>query len=303
MTTLQDKRMVFIFDECHRSQFGDTHKRIKEYFPKTQKFGFTGTPIFAENSSTNVHGKRTTKDLFNECLHKYVITDAIRDENVLKFSVEYIRTIKQKDNVTDIEVEDIDTVELKEADVRVDAITDCIMANHNRKTHSREFTAIFCVSSIKSLIKYYELLKQKKDTGKHSLKIGAIFSFQVNEDDSDANGFIETDVAEGGNGTVNPHSRDKLEEFNQDYNDTYATNFSTDNFYGYYKDIGKRVKERKVDILLVVNMFLTGFDSKSLNTIFVDKNLKFHGLIQLTLVPIAPWDGRSPKAMWCVFVI
>ena len=280
MTTLQDKRMVFIFDECHRSQFGDTHKRIKEYFPKTQMFGFTGTPIFAENSSTNVHGKRTTKDLFNECLHKYVITDAIRDENVLKFSVEYIRTIKQRDNVTDIEVEDIDTVEVMEADERVDAITEYIIENHNRKTHSREFTAIFCTSSIKSLIKYYELLKQKKDAGKHTLKIGAIFSYQVNEDDSDANGFIETDVVEGGNGTVNPHSRDKLEEFIQDYNDTYATNFSTDNFYGYYKDIGKRVKERKMDILLVVNMFLTGFDSKSLNTIFVDKNLKYHGLIQ-----------------------
>ena len=234
-------------------------------------FGFTGTPIFAENSSTNVHGKRTTKDLFNECLHKYVITDAIRDENVLKFSVEYIRTIKQKDNVADIEVEDIDTTEVMEADERIDAITEYIIENYNRKTHSREFNAIFCTSSIKSLIKYYELLKQKKEAGKHTLKIGAIFSYQVNEDDSDANGFIETDVVEGGNGTVNPHSRDKLEEFIRDYNDTYATNFSTDNFYGYYKDIGKRVKERKMDILLVVNMFLTGFDSKSLNTIFVDK--------------------------------
>ena len=220
------------------------------------------------------------KTCFNECLHKYVITDAIRDENVLKFSVEYIRTIKQKDNVTDIEVEDIDTPEVMEADERIDAITEYIIENHNRKTHSREFNAIFCTSSIKSLIKYYELLKQKKDAGKHTLKIGAIFSYQVNEDDSDANGFIETDVVEGGNGTVNPHSRDKLEEFIQDYNDNYATNFSTKNFYGYYKDIGKRVKERRMDILLVVNMFLTGFDSKSLNTIFVDKNLKYHGLIQ-----------------------
>ena len=139
--------------------------------------------------STSVYGKRTTKDLFNECLHKYVITDAIRDENVLKFSVEYIQTIKQKDNVTDIDVEDIDTAEVMEADERIDAITDYIIENHNRKTHSREFNAIFCTSSIKSLIKYYELLKQKKDVGKHTLKIGAIFSYQVNEDDSDANGF------------------------------------------------------------------------------------------------------------------
>ena len=141
-------------------------------------------------------------------------------------------------------------------------------------------TAIFCTSSIKSLIKYYELFKQKKETGKHTLKIGAIFSYQVNEDDSDANGFIETDIVEAGIGTANPHSRDKLEEIIQDYNDTYSTNFSTDNFYGYYKDIGKRVKECKMEILLVVNMFLTGFDSKPLNTIFVDKNLKYHGLIQ-----------------------
>ena len=280
MTPLQDKRMVFIFDECHRSQFGDTHKRIREYFPKAQLFGFTGTPIFAENSSANVHGKRTTKDLFNECLHQYVITDAIRDENVLKFSVEYIRTVKQKEGVKDIEVEAIDKAEVMEADERLDAITDYIIANHARKTHAREFTAIFCVSNIKTLIKYYELFKQKKEAGAHNLKISTIFSYQVNEDDQDANGFIDTDVTDIANGPVNQHSRDKLESFIKDYNDTYATNFSTDNFYGYYKDIGKRVKARQIDILLVVNMFLTGFDSKALNTIYVDKNLKYHGLIQ-----------------------
>ena len=280
MTLLQDQRMVFIFDECHRSQFGDTHKRIREYFPKVQMFGFTGTPIFAENSSANVHGKRTTKDLFNECLHKYVITDAIRDENVLKFSVEYIRTVKQKEGVKDIEVEAIDKAEVMEADERLDAITDYIIANHARKTHGRDFSAIFCVSNIKTLIKYYELFKQKKEAGAHNLKIATIFSYQVNEDDQDADGNIETDVTEGANGPVNQHSRDKLESFIQDYNDTYATNFSTDNFYGYYKDIGKRVKARQIDILLVVNMFLTGFDSKALNTIYVDKNLKYHGLIQ-----------------------
>ena len=280
MMPLQDKRMVFIFDECHRSQFGDTHKRIKEYFPKVQMFGFTGTPIFVDNSSANVHGKRTTKDLFNECLHKYVITDAIRDENVLKFSVEYIRTFKQKDGVKDIEVEEIDKAEVMEADERLDAITDYIITNHARKTHAREFTAIFCVSNIKTLIKYYELFKQKKEAGEYNLKIGTIFSYQVNEDDQDANGFIDTDVPDITNGPVNQHSRDKLESFIKDYNDTYATNFSTDNFYGYYKDIGKRVKERQLDILLVVNMFLTGFDSKALNTIYVDKNLKYHGLIQ-----------------------
>ena len=280
MNPLQDKRMVFIFDECHRSQFGDTHKRIKEYFPRVQMFGFTGTPIFAENSSANVHGKRTTKDLFNECLHKYVITDAIRDENVLKFAVEYIRTIKQKDQIKDIEVEAIDTAEVMEAPERLEAIADYIISNHNRKTHSRDFTAIFCVSNIQTLVKYYELFRQKEEAREHDLKIGTIFSYQVNEDDRDANGFIETDVTEPVNGTINKHSRDKLEGFIGDYNGIHGTNFSTDNFYGYYQDIGKRVKMRQVDILLVVNMFLTGFDSKSLNTIYVDKNLRYHGLVQ-----------------------
>ena len=287
MDTLQEKRMVFIFDECHRSQFGDTHKRIREYFRNVQMFGFTGTPIFAKNSSTNVHGKRTTKDLFDECLHKYVITDAIRDENVLKFSIEYINTVKQKDGVVDIDVEAIDTAEVMEADERLGAIADYIIDNHDRKTHRRDFTAIFCVSNIKTLIKYYEVFKRKKTTGRHDLRIGAIFSYQANEDDSDANGFIETDIPLEGAGDErgqyvmeNKHSREKLEEYIKDYNETYSTNFTTDNFYGYYKDIGKRVKARQVDILLVVNMFLTGFNSPPLNTIFVDKNLKYHGLVQ-----------------------
>ncbi len=280
MDTMQERRMVFIFDECHRSQFGDTHKRIRAYFPRVQMFGFTGTPIFAENSSTNVHGKRTTKDLFGECLHKYIITDAIRDENVLKFSVEYISTIRQKDGIKDIDVEAIDTAEVMEAGERLEAIADHIIANHHRKTHSRVFNAIFCVSNIQTLIKYYDLFKRKKAAGEHNLKVGTIFSYQVNEDDRDANGFIETDVTDVANGTANPHSRDKLESFIQDYNGMYGTNFSTDNFYGYYQDIGKRVKARQIDILLVVNMFLTGFDSKSLNTIYVDKNLKYHGLVQ-----------------------
>ena len=280
MSGLQNKRMVFIFDECHRSQFGDTHQRIRKYFPRAQMFGFTGTPIFAENSSVNVHGKRTTKHLFHECLHKYIITDAIRDENVLKFMVDYVQTIKRKDGVEEIEVEDINRVEAMEADERVDAVTDYIIANHNRKTSSRDFTAIFCVSNIRLLMKYYERFRQKKEAGEHSLKIGTIFSYQVNEDDSDANGFIETDLPADGKGTLNPHSRDRLESFIRDYNDTFGTNFSTDSFYGYYKDIGKRVKRRELDILLVVNMFLTGFDSPTLNTIYVDKNLRHHGLIQ-----------------------
>ena len=287
MIELQDKRMVFIFDECHRSQFGETHNRIKSYFARVQMFGFTGTPIFAENSSANVHGKRTTKDLFNECLHKYVITDAIRDENVLKFSVEYIRTVRQRDGVRDIEVEAIDTAEVMEADERLENITDYIIANHYRKTHAREFTALFCVANIKTLIKYYDLFRQKKDAEEHKLKIGTIFSYQANEEDSDADGFIQdempTDEISDGRAffiTRNTHTREKLDHCIDDYNKMFGTNFSTENFYGYYKDIGKRVKQRDIDILLVVNMFLTGFDSPSLNTIYVDKNLKYHGLIQ-----------------------
>ena len=281
MSELQGKRMVFIFDECHRSQFGDTHKRIKEFFHNVQMFGFTGTPIFADNAAKNALGKRTTKDLFDKCLHKYVITDAIRDENVLKFSVEYIRTVKQKDGVADIEVEAIDTAEVMEAPERLNNITDYIIANHNRKTHAREFTAIFCVSNIKTLTAYYDLLKQKKEAKGHNLRVGTIFSYQANEEDSDANGFIETVLPDDSNDApVDKHSREKLDDYIDDYNAMFSTNYSTDNFYSYYKDIGKRVKAREIDILLVVNMFLTGFDSKPLNTIYVDKNLKYHGLIQ-----------------------
>lgn len=279
MSGLQDKRMVFIFDECHRSQFGDTHKRIKAFFHNVQMFGFTGTPIFAANAVKNALGKRTTKDLFGECLHKYVITDAIRDENVLKFSVEYISTFKQKDGVTDIEVEAIDTTEVMEASERLNNITDYIIANHDRKTHGKEFTALFCAPNIKTLMAYYDMLKQKKEAGEHCLRVGAIFSYQANEEDVDADG-TDSDEMPDDSQPINQHSREKLDEYIQDYNTMFDTNYTTDNFYGYYQDIGKRVKARKVDILLVVNMFLTGFDSKPLNTIYVDKNLKYHGLIQ-----------------------
>ena len=286
---LRDKRMVFIFDECHRSQFGVTHMRIEEYFPKAQMFGFTGTPILPENASSNEHGKRTTADLFDECLHKYLITDAIHDENVLRFSIEYISTFRESQIIQDIQVEAIDTDEVWEAEERLNAVTDHIIANHDRKTHNREFNAIFCVSNIRTLIRYYELFKQKKENGKHNLKIATIFSYQVNEDDSDPSGSIETDFNDMSTGSVNTHSRDKLERFIGEYNKAYGTNYSTRNsFYQYYEDIGKRVMERRknkktgkdIDILLVVNMFLTGFDSALLNTIYVDKNLKYHGLIQ-----------------------
>ena len=287
MELLKDKRVVFIFDECHRSQFGKTHDSIKQFFRKSQMFGFTGTPIFEENAGTNEYGKRTTKMLFDECLHKYVITDAIRDENVLKFSVEYISTFKKKDHILDIDVEAIDEAEVMNAPERLNNVTDYIIENHNRKTHNREFTAIFCVSGVQTLIDYYNLFHKKKLKGQHNLKIATIFSYQANEEDKDAVGSVKEEeflcAAEPQVEYNTLHSRDALEEFIEHYNKEFSTNFTTkdsQSFYNYYNDIAKRVKHKQVDILLVVNMFLTGFDSKILNTLYVDKNLKYHGLIQ-----------------------
>lgn len=289
MEKIQDERIVFIFDECHRSQFGETHNRIKAFFNNIQLFGFTGTPIFADNAVKNELGKRTTAELFGECLHKYVITDAIKDENVLKFSVEYVGRYKRKETATeiDIEVEDIDTKELMESPKRLEKIADYIIANHNRKTHNRDFTAMFCVSSVETLIKYYDIFQRKKEEGKHNLRMATIFSYATNEDDADANGFLpeELSVLEEPRALygLQAHSREKLDEFIGHYNQLFETKFSTkdsESFYNYYNDISKKVKERKIDILLVVNMFLTGFDSPTLNTMYVDKNLKYHGLIQ-----------------------
>lgn len=247
--------------------------------------GFTGTPIFAENAVSNELGKRTTKELFDACLHKYVITDAISDENVLKFSIEYISRYKEKpESATniDIEVEAIDVRELLESDERILKITDYIIANHDRKTHSKMFTAMMCVSSVDMLIKYYETFKAKN----HTLKIATIFSYSANEDDKDANGIYTLDESDGAHVDeehINKHSREKLDEFIADYNVMFGTKYSTkdsQNFYNYYNELSKRVKNKEIDILLVVNMFLTGFDSPSLNTMYVDKNLRYHGLIQ-----------------------
>lgn len=298
MEKLKDEKIVFIFDECHRSQFGETHNRIKAFFNNIQLFGFTGTPIFADNAVKNELGKRTTKELFQDCLHKYVITDAIRDENVLKFSVEYVGRYKRKDTATeiDIEVEDIDKKELMESPKRLEKIADYILANHSRKTHNKDFTAMFCVSSIETLIKYYDILQKKKEEGKHNLRVVTIFSYATNEDDADAHGFLPDELSVAEDPKVlyglNKHSREKLDEYIEHYNQMFSTKFSTkdsESFYNYYNDISKKVKDRertpenpdnRIDILLVVNMFLTGFDAKKLNTLYVDKNLRYHGLIQ-----------------------
>ncbi|WP_439182522.1 type I restriction endonuclease subunit R [Carboxylicivirga taeanensis] len=301
METQKDKRIVFIFDECHRSQFGKTHDDIKNFFTKCQMFGFTGTPIFEKNAGTNEFGKRTTKMLFDKKLHEYVITDAIRDENVLKFSVEYIRTFKKKDEIFDINVEAIDKAEVMNAPQRLNNIVDYIINNHSRKTHNREFTSIFAVSQVEHetgftpVVEYYKLFQQKKEQGLHNLNVATIFSYTANEDDKDAMGnFIDDEflddmdnnpriAAEPKAKYNTQHTRDHLESFIQDYNKQFKTKFTTKNsesFYNYYNDIAKRVKHKQIDVLLVVNMFLTGFDSKTLNTLYVDKNLKYHGLIQ-----------------------
>jgi type I restriction enzyme R subunit len=288
MEDVKDEKMVFIFDECHRSQFGETHNRIKKYFGNVQMFGFTGTPIFKENSVKNELGKRTTKDLFDDCLHKYVITDAIRDDNVLKFAVEYVGKYKPKNesnNSLDIDVEAIDTNELLESEQRLEKIADYVIAQHGRKTHNRTFAAMMCVGNISSLIKYYEIFRRKKAAGEHRLKIGTIFSYGVNEEDPDADGSYIFEEPETTPMPVqaSPHSRDKLEEFIGDYNELFNTRFTTkdgQSFYNYYNDISRRAKNKELDLLLVVNMFLTGFDSPGLNTLFVDKNLRYHGLIQ-----------------------
>ena len=296
---LKDKKIVFIFDECHRSQFGEIHGRVTKYFIKAQLFGFTGTPIFAENASKNELGKRTTKDLFGSCLHKYVITDAIRDQNVLGFGIEYIGKYKRKSNTfIDIEVEAIDKSEVLNDEKRLAKIADYIIAYHGHKTFNKDYSAIFAVSSIANAIKYYDILKKKKEAGEHDLRIATIFTYGANEEDEDAQDYLPGDEEEYSMAAdpqvayVSSHTRDKLESYIVDYNKMYGTNFTTSDslaFENYFKDISKRLKEReketakdedRLDILLVVSMFLTGFDAKKVNTLYVDKNLKHHGVIQ-----------------------
>ena len=289
MEPLRNHRIVFIFDECHRSQFGETHKNIVKFFPNAQMFGFTGTPIFADNAASNAYGKRTTKDLFQECLHKYVITNAIADENVLKFSVEYWGRIRRKDGSLELQPQSDKT--FFEDPKRIAGVVDWIIDNHDRKTHNKKFSAMLCVSNIDSLLTYYETFKNKQKQGLHDLRVVTIFTPSINEDDEEANGLIgepDFDLKTSNSS----HSRDKLAEFIKDYNALYQTQHSVKDsqaFYTYYKDISKRMKDRdrenaqdrdRADILLVVNMFLTGFDVKKLNTLYVDKNLLYHGLIQ-----------------------
>lgn len=258
MNQYREEKVVFIIDECHRSQFGDMHKAINKHFTNAQYFGFTGTPRFFENRSQE---GRVTADLFEKCLHTYLIKNAISDGNVLGFSVEYIKTFDGDiDESDDTRVAAIDKEEVFMADKRIENIVDHIIKNHNGKTRNKEYTAILTVQSIPMLVKYYDKFKELD----HDLKIAGIFSFGANED------------LEG----KDEHSRDSLERIITDYNKIFDTNYCTDTFSSYFADVSKKVKSAKIDILIVVNMFLTGFDSKTLNTLYVDKNLKYHDLVQ-----------------------
>ena len=235
-------------------------------------FGFTGTPIFEENAGKNAYGKRTTTMLFDDCLHKYMITDAIHDENVLKFSVEYISTFKKKENILDINVEAIDKEEVMNAPQRMNNVVDYIITNHGRKTHNRSLKAIFCVSSVPILIAYYTLFQQKKVAGEHNLKVAIIFSYGANVDLIDNGEEFEEDWEESEFGVAadlrredytkseKKHPREYLDEFMADYNATFTTNYNTKDsklFYQYYNDLADRVKKKQIDILLVMNIFLS----------------------------------------------
>jgi type I restriction enzyme, R subunit len=294
MQDVRKARLVLIFDECHRSQFGDTHKRITKHFTSAQMFGFTGTPIFADNAVRNAHGRRTTANLFDSCLHRYVITNAVADDNVLRFAVEYWGRLKGRDgSLIDQEVHSINKREFFENEDRIKAIAQWIIANHGRKTHSRAFTGMPCVGSVDALLKYYEAFKQLEKDGAHDLRVVTVFSTTDNEEDPEADGLIgdPTFVIDASNLT-NTHSRDRLNACIDDYNTMFGTHYSAKDsagFYAYYKDVGRRIKERekraareedRVDLLIVVNMFLTGFDAKKVNTLYVDKSLRHHGLIQ-----------------------
>ncbi|MEM7047879.1 MAG: type I restriction endonuclease subunit R [Pseudomonadota bacterium] len=299
MAPWRDKRVVFIFDECHRSQFGDTHQNITKHFENAQLFGFTGTPIFADNAAKGIIGTsgtrlRTTANLFNKCLHRYVITDAIRDDNVLPFSVEHWGKLKRKDGtLIDEEVPGLNTKEFFESDDRIDKIIDRIIKIHNQKTHDRAFSAILATGSITAACSYYDRFKALKDAGKHDLTIATVFTSPVNEDDKDADGHLPAEKDPAIEAPAQGSSaREKMDGYINSYNAQFGTSFNTNTkggFYGYYKDIGRRIKsmdredfdpKNRIDILIVVSMYLTGFDAKKLSALYVDKNLRYQGVIQ-----------------------
>lgn len=278
------QRVVFIFDECHRSQFGEAQKNLKRKFKRFCQFGFTGTPIFPENAS----GAETTASVFGNELHSYVITDAIRDEKVLKFKVDYNDVRPQfKAIETEQDEKKLTAAENRQAlqhPQRIAEISQYILDNFRRKTHrlygdNKGFNAMFAVSSVEAAKLYYESLNKLQADSDKPLKIATIFSFAANEE-QDAIGDIPDESFEVS--ALNSSAKEFLSAAIADYNDFFKTNFSVDSkgFQNYYRDLAKRVKSKEVDLLIVVGMFLTGFDAPTLNTLFVDKNLRFHGLIQ-----------------------
>ncbi|MDR0605962.1 MAG: type I restriction endonuclease subunit R [Bacteroidales bacterium] len=287
------KRIVIIFDECHRSQFGDMHTAITKTFQKYNLFGFTGTPIFAINSSSSGKANlKTTEQAFGDKLHTYTIVDAINDKNVLPFRIDYISTMREEENIVDEKVWDIDREKALSSPERINNIVSYIRKHFDQKTKRNSFyqlkerrlagfNSIFAVSSIANAKLYYaEFKKQMADLpSDKKLKIAVIYSFGVNEPDVD--GIIEDENLEDTSG-LDKSSRDFLDCAIQDYNEMFKTNFDTssDKFQNYYKDVSQKVKDRELDLLLVVNMFLTGFDATTLNTLWVDKNLRMHGLLQ-----------------------
>ena len=310
-----DKRVVIIFDECHRSQFGDMHQAITKYFKKYHLFGFTGTPIFAVNAGVSKNPTlRTTEQAFGDQLHAYTIVDAINDKNVLPFRVEYIKTMEAEPNIDDKEVWDINREQAFLAPERIRLVTDYILTHFDQKTYRGDktytfnalqniaevasangrqqieeikqkqrisgFNSIFAVSSIDAAKLYYaEFKRQMAENPARKLKIAVIYSYGANEEEAD--GIIDEENPED-TSALDQSSRDFLDAAIVDYNEMFHTSYSTDGdrFQSYYKDVSLRMKNKELDLLIVVNMFLTGFDATTLNTLWVDKNLKMHGLIQ-----------------------
>lgn len=285
------KHLVLIFDECHRSQFGDMHKLIVDNFKNYHLFGFTGTPIFAKNANNKKNPDFcTTEQAFGEKLHTYTIVDAINDGNVLPFRIDYVNTMKAKEGMTDKEVHAINTEGALASHERIENVVSYIIEHFDQKTKRNSFydlkgqrvngfNSIFAVESIPFAKKYYlEFKKQLKEKQK-DLTIATIFSYAANEDDT-AEGILGDEGFETEKLDIN--SREFLDYAISEYNKKFKTNFSSegDGFQDYYKDLSDKVKNRQVDLLIVVNMFLTGFDATTLNTLWVDKNLKQHGLIQ-----------------------
>jgi type I restriction enzyme R subunit len=282
------RHVVLIFDECHRSQFGDMHRKIVKAFRHYHIFGFTGTPIFAVNAGQGGGPFRTTPQAFGDKLHTYTIVDAITDGNVLPFRIDYTKTVEISPDVKDAQVRAIDVEKAMSAPERIREVTNYILEHFDQKTKRNAFytlkgqrvagfNSIFAVASIPVAMRYYEEFKRQIAERGRALRIATIFSFSQNEDPEDvfADEGFETD-------RLDKTTRDFLEAAIADYNTLFATNFDTspDKFQNYYKDLSMRMKNREVDLLIVVNMFLTGFDATTLNTLWVDKNLRQHGLIQ-----------------------